>query len=114
MSFLNPNSIRSPQSTLPNAPIVPVIKVFKHESGSTTCVEAVDPSWLDPGKNILVWVVMDNPTPEEARLLSDVFHIHELSIEDALNEIHHFWSVVGIMVALSVSMIAYFRSRGWI
>ena len=66
-----------------------VIKVFKHENGSTTCVEAVDPAWLDPAKNILLWVVMDNPTPEEARLLSDVFHIHELSIEDALNEIHH-------------------------
>ena len=32
---------------------------------------------------------MDNPTPEESRLLSDVFHIHELAIEDALNEIHH-------------------------
>ena len=66
-----------------------MIKVFKHENGSTTCVEGVDPAWLDPGKNILLWVVMDNPTPEEARLLSDVFHIHELSIEDALNEIHH-------------------------
>ena len=29
------------------------------------------------------------PPPEEARLLTDVFHFHELAIEDALAEIHH-------------------------
>ena len=69
--------------------MVSVIKVFKHENGTTRCVDAVDPAWLDPGKDILLWVIMDSPTAEEARLLSDVFHIHELSIEDALNEIHH-------------------------
>jgi magnesium transporter len=66
-----------------------VITVFKHENGSTTCVEQVDPVWLDPEKNILLWVAMQDPTAGEARLLSDVFHIHELAIDDALNEIHH-------------------------
>jgi magnesium transporter len=66
-----------------------VIKVFKHENGATTCVEGVDPAWLDPEKNILLWVAMQDPTAGEARLLSDVFHIHELAIDDALNEIHH-------------------------
>jgi len=65
-----------------------LVKVFKHEVGVTAKVEAVDPAWLRPGSGIVVWVVMDNPTPEEAKILSDVFHIHELAIEDALAEIH--------------------------
>src|SRR5687767_6899633 len=32
---------------------------------------------------------MDNPTVEESKILGEVFHIHELAIEDALNAIHH-------------------------
>src|SRR4051812_23976351 len=32
---------------------------------------------------------MENPTPQESRLLSDLFHIHPLAIEDALDAIHH-------------------------
>lgn len=66
-----------------------MIKVFKHEAGVTKQVDAVDPAWLKPDSGILVWVVMDNPTAEESRILNDVFHIHELAIEDALNAIHH-------------------------
>ena len=30
-----------------------VIKVFKHENGTTTCVDAVDPAWLKPGQRRL-------------------------------------------------------------
>ena len=66
-----------------------MIKVFKHQGGSTACVEALDPSWLKPDSGVIVWVAMQDPTQQESRLLSDVFHIHELAIEDALNEIHH-------------------------
>jgi magnesium transporter len=66
-----------------------LIKVFKHQSGVTKQAEAVDPAWLKSDSGILVWVVLDNPTAEESRILSEVFHIHELAIEDALNEIHH-------------------------
>ena len=36
-----------------------------------------------------VWVDLDQPTPEEARILTDVFHFHELAMEDALSELHH-------------------------
>jgi magnesium transporter len=48
----------------------------------------VDPAWLRPGHDVLFWVDFDQPTPAETRILSDVFHFHELSIEDALAEIH--------------------------
>jgi magnesium transporter len=66
-----------------------LIKVFKHEGGATTEVARLDPAWLKPGSGVTVWVDLDQPTPEEARVLSDVFHFHELAIEDALSELHH-------------------------
>jgi magnesium transporter len=66
-----------------------LVKAYTHQGGVTSCVQAVDPAWLRPDSGVLVWVVMDNPTADESRILSDVFHIHELAIEDALNAIHH-------------------------
>ena len=66
-----------------------MIRVFKHENGHTTCVDAVDPAWLAPESGVRLWVLLEQPTAEESRILSDVFRFHELAIEDALNEIHH-------------------------
>jgi magnesium transporter len=66
-----------------------LITIYKHEDGSTQCVDRVDPAWLRSGSGVWVWVDLDRPTPEEARVLSDVFHFHELAIEDALSELHH-------------------------
>jgi len=66
-----------------------LITVYKHEGGSTQVVDRVDPSWLRPQSGIWVWVDLSAPTPDEAKLLTDVFHFHELAIEDALAEIHH-------------------------
>lgn len=66
-----------------------MIRIYKHERGSTQCVDAVDPAWLRSGSGVWVWVDLDKATPEEARVLTDVFHFHELSVEDALAESHH-------------------------
>jgi len=66
-----------------------LITVYKHEAGSTEQVDRVDPAWLQPGSRVWLWVDLDKPTPEEARVLSDVFHFHELAVEDALSETHH-------------------------
>jgi magnesium transporter len=66
-----------------------VIKVFKHEGKRTTRVETLDPAWLRPDSGVWVWVDLDKPTAEESRLLTDVFHFHDLAVEDALAEIHH-------------------------
>ncbi|MET0167760.1 MAG: magnesium/cobalt transporter CorA, partial [Vicinamibacterales bacterium] len=38
--------------------------------------------------NVVLWVDLAAPTPDEARVLTDVFHFHPLSVEDALSEIH--------------------------
>jgi magnesium transporter len=52
-------------------------------------VDRVDPAWLDPAGGVTLWVDFSKPTPDETQLLADVFHFHELSIEDAVSEIHH-------------------------
>jgi magnesium transporter len=66
-----------------------LITIYKHESGSTQTVDRVDPAWIKPGSGVYVWVDLDRTTPEEARVLTDVFHFHELAVEDALSELHH-------------------------
>ena len=50
-------------------------------------VDRVDPAWLKPDSGVWVWVDLDSPTPEEAAHPHDVFHFHELAIEDALSEV---------------------------
>jgi magnesium transporter len=65
-----------------------LITIYAHENGSTRKVEQVDPSWIKPGSRVWVWVDLTEPTADEARILSDVFHFHELAVEDALAEIH--------------------------
>jgi len=66
-----------------------LIRIYKHEGGSTTPVDSVDPAWLRPDSGVSVWVDLDKPTPDEARILTDLFHFHELAVEDAMAESHH-------------------------
>jgi magnesium transporter len=66
-----------------------LITVYKHERGSTQTVDRVAPSWLAADSGVWVWVDLSAPTPDEAKVLTDVFHFHELAVEDALAEIHH-------------------------
>jgi magnesium transporter len=66
-----------------------LINVYRNQAGATRCVDSIDPAWLQPGSGVWVWVDITSPTPEEARILTDVFHFHDLAIEDALTEIHH-------------------------
>ena len=66
-----------------------MITVYKHAAGSTEIVDRVDPAWVQPGSGVAVWVDLDQPTPDEARILTDVFQFHALAIEDALLELHH-------------------------
>lgn len=41
------------------------------------------PELLKDEKNV-VWVDLENPSPEDEKVLSDVFHFHPLTIEDAI------------------------------
>jgi magnesium transporter len=66
-----------------------LITVFWHEGGTTRKLDRLDPPSVPPPEGVLLWVDMSGPTPEETRLLTDVFRFHELAVEDAVAEIHH-------------------------
>ena len=66
-----------------------MITIYVHQNGDTRLADAIDPAWLEPGSPVKIWTDLSAPTPEEARLLSDVFHFHPLAVEDALSAIHH-------------------------
>ena len=66
-----------------------MITIYTHQNGSTRSADRVDPAWLRADSGVTVWVDLNNPSPDEAKVLADVFHFHELAIEDALDAIHH-------------------------
>src|SRR4249919_1432316 len=66
-----------------------MLTVLVHKDGATRSAPAVDPAWLAPDAQEIVWADLESPGPEERRLLTDVFHFHELAVEDAMAEIHH-------------------------
>jgi magnesium transporter len=66
-----------------------LISVFVHEGGVTRQADAINPAWLKPDSTVWVWVDLSKPSSDEARILTDVFHFHELAVEDALAETHY-------------------------
>ena len=66
-----------------------MITIYVHQNGETRLADAIDPAWLTRGSKVTLWVDLEKPTPEEGRLLADVFHFHPLAVEDALSAIHH-------------------------
>ena len=66
-----------------------MLTIYKHENGETTLVDAVDPAWLKPDSKVSVWADLNHPDSEESKILRDVFHFHELAVEDALAVLHH-------------------------
>jgi magnesium transporter len=66
------------------------LTVFVHEQGRTRTADAVDPAWLAPESDVMVWVDVVNADPGQTRrLLSDTFKFHELAVEDAVDSLHH-------------------------
>ena len=66
-----------------------MINIYVHQHGETQSAPRVDPAWLEPTSDVTLWVDISVPTPDEGRILSDTFHFHPLSVEDALSAIHH-------------------------
>jgi magnesium transporter len=66
-----------------------LIQVYASTAGTTRQVEEIDPAWLQPDSRTWIWVDLSDPTADDIRLLTDVFHFHELAVEDAIAEIHH-------------------------
>jgi magnesium transporter len=66
-----------------------LIAVYVYDGAVTRKFDRLDPAWLAPGSGVTVWVDLQSPTLDETRILTDVFHFHELAVEDAIAEIHH-------------------------
>jgi len=66
-----------------------LIAVLVHENGTTTEVDRVEPGWLDPASPVKFWVDIPAPTDSDFAMLSEVFHFHPLSIEDARGSLQY-------------------------
>ena len=66
-----------------------MIRIFVHDESGCREAAEIDPAWLQPGSPTVFWVDLAAPTPAEGAMLQDVFHFHELAVEDALSAVHH-------------------------
>jgi magnesium transporter len=66
-----------------------MLTVLVERDGRVERADTVDPAWLRPESTAVVWADIEGPVEADRELLSGVFHIHELAVEDALEEIHH-------------------------
>ena len=68
------------------------MEIFVYRKGSDHIDEGFSiekiPNLLSDKDN-LVWIDMDKPTDEDNKILSDVFHFHPLTIEDAIETRNH-------------------------
>ena len=66
-----------------------MISILLQRKNVTERVQAVAPEWLRPGSDVMLWVDLAAPTPEEFRILSETFHFHPLAVEDAVADVPH-------------------------
>lgn len=66
-----------------------MMRVFVHEDNATREEPAVDPAWFHPDSGRTVWVDLAEPTDDEGRVLTEVFHFHDLAVESALRRETH-------------------------
>lgn len=66
-----------------------MITVYVHRGGRTERFGHLDPAWIAPDSGAFVWVNIQQPGEDEARLMRDVFGFHGLAVEDALQSAHH-------------------------
>jgi magnesium transporter len=64
-----------------------MLTVYVSNGRETRRSDIIEPEWLLPKSGYFVWVDLQNPSEEEARVLYEPFGFHELAIEDALKEI---------------------------
>ena len=69
--------------------IEPMIFAYVLQNGEPRCVERVEPQWLDPAAKTTMWVDLSAPTEDELKVLSEVFHFHPLSVEDARSALQY-------------------------
>ncbi len=66
-----------------------MLTYFRCVDGKVEKVDRFTPDMLTPDPEVMHWIDLDTPTPEEARVLTDPFHFHPLAIADCLEDINH-------------------------
>jgi magnesium transporter len=66
-----------------------MLTVLVQRDGRVERADDVDAAWLLPESTAVVWADIEGPVDTDRALLSGVFRVHELAVEDALSEIHH-------------------------
>jgi magnesium transporter len=66
-----------------------MLNYFRCQDGRVEHFEQFRPEDYTGHPEATHWIDLEDPTPEESRLLEDPFHFHPLAIEDCLAEVHH-------------------------
>jgi magnesium transporter len=60
-----------------------LIRYFVHRGGRTEQVDRLDPAWLSPDSDAVVWADVAEPTEADGVVLREAFGLHELVVEAA-------------------------------
>ena len=66
-----------------------MIRYFVHRGGRTELVDRLDPALLSPDSGAVVWADVAEPTDADGAVLREVFALHELPVEAALQRETH-------------------------
>jgi magnesium transporter len=66
-----------------------VLTYFRCASGKIERRPGFSAADLSDFPNAQHWIDLEDPTPEEAKILEEVFHFHPLAIEDTVTDIQH-------------------------
>jgi magnesium transporter len=66
-----------------------MVTIFVHRNGKTEQVTSIDRAWLNPAAGVYLWVDLVAPSIPESLILSDTFHFHPLSVEDAMSSLQY-------------------------
>ena len=61
-----------------------MIRYFVHRGGRTEVMDRLEPSWLSTDSGVTVWADVAEPTDADAAILREVFQLHELPVEAAV------------------------------
>jgi magnesium transporter len=61
--------------------------IFVYRNGRSEQASSIDRAWLAPASGVFVWVDLAAPSILESLVLSDTFHFHPLSVEDAMAKV---------------------------
>ena len=62
-----------------------MITYYVQRDGVTERLDKIDPDWLRPGSGVLVWADVQVPSQEDGIVLRDVFNLHPIAVQDALD-----------------------------